>query len=135
MEEGRKIMLSTVIPIQGTFDVAKGRNSLRTHIAVQRWPANFGARASALLTALGDLILSSGQGHLVPVQMFFENNDGTVGIRFNCAIPLHNIASERFQDIVSRLERASDTINVKEDGIRIHIIVCLWMSDANEYVS
>lgn len=125
-------MLSTVVPIQGTFDIAKGRNSLRTHIAVQHWPATFGAHASALLTALGELILSSGQGYLVPVQMFFEEGDEGVGIRFVCAIPMHNIDSNKFQNIISRLERASDTLNIKEDGIRVHITACLWTNSGNE---
>jgi hypothetical protein len=121
-------MLSTVVPIQGTFDIAKGRNSLRTHIAVQHWPATFGAHASALLTALGELILSSGEGYLVPVQMFFEDGDDAAGIRFVCAIPMYNIDSNKFQDIISRLERASDTIDIKEDGVRLHIAVGLWIN-------
>ena len=34
-------MVTTAIPIEGTFDIAKGRSSLRTHIAVHRWPPVF----------------------------------------------------------------------------------------------
>ena len=62
-------MISTTIPIQGTFDIAKGRNSLRAHIAAQRWPPTFGARAAAVVTALGELILNVQGQNLVIVRM------------------------------------------------------------------
>lgn len=51
-------MNSTIVPIQGTYDIAMARNTLRTKIGQQGWPSVMNARASAALTALGEVILA-----------------------------------------------------------------------------
>ncbi len=58
-------MISTVILVHAEFDIARGCKTLRAHIAAQNWKPTVGARATAALTAMGDLILSSSSDELV----------------------------------------------------------------------
>jgi len=109
-------MISTVIPIQGTFDIAKGRNALRTHIAANSWPTHFTVRASALLTALGDLILMSEHGHGVIVRADIVVDGGEPGIRLVCDLELSRVDASRLDHCKSRLNRASDQLELSSSG-------------------
>ena len=120
-------MISTTIPIQGTFDIAKGRNSLRAHIAAQCWSPTFGARAAAALTALGELILFTSHHNLVIVRMTVVDQGDKVGIHFACNIqsPGENLSA--FGEVEDRLDRATDTLELRPlaQSIQVSASICL----------
>ena len=120
-------MISTTIPIQGTFDIAKGRNSLRAHIAAQRWSPTFGARAAAALTALGELILFASRHNLVIVRMTVVDTGDQAGIHFACNIQAPGDNLSAFQEAENRLGRATDSLELREvaQSIQISASVCL----------
>jgi hypothetical protein len=107
-------MISTTIPIQGTFDIAKGRSSLRTHIAVQRWPPTFGARAAAVLTALGELIINAGHHNMVIVRMIVIEDGNDAGVQFSCSIHLPEGEQRAFNESSDRLGRAADDVQIQD---------------------
>ena len=107
-------MISTTIPIQGTFDIAKGRSSLRTHVAAQRWSPTFGARAAAVLTALGELILNAGRHNMVIVRMIIIEDGKDAGVQFSCSIHLPEGEQGVFNDSYDRLGRAADDVQTQE---------------------
>lgn len=114
-------MISTTIPIQGTFDIAKGRNSLRTHVAAQQWPPTFGARAAASLTALGELILQAGKNSLVIVRINIIEDGSSAGVQFECSFPRPTGDLAPFEDAQNRLGRASDQLSIQEIGGNIQV--------------
>lgn len=120
-------MTSTTIPIQSTFDIARGRNSLRTHIAAQRWTPVFGARASAALTALGELILYAEINNVVVVRLRIVEVNGAGGIELMCAVAgdTHN---ERFTEAQTRLRRAVDELEMEDGYNGLQITARLWMN-------
>lgn len=121
------MMASAVLPIEGTFDIARGRNTLRSHITACNWPPMFGARASALLTAIGELILYAGDGHMVVVRLEVIEDGADAGITLSCdlnELPGDNPQVEKARQ---RLVRAADTLDIEGvDGLirvqaRIHV--------------
>lgn len=114
-------MISTTIPIQGTFDIAKGRNSIRAHIAAQRWSPTFGARVAAALTALGELILYTNRNNLVIVRMNVHEEGDTAGIEFVCTVQIPEGDLRAYQDAEARLARATDDLDLRKVAQNIHI--------------
>ena len=106
-------MITTTIPIEGTFDIAKGRSSLRIHIAAQRWPTVFSARVAAALTALGELIIAYGSNRVIIVKAEISNGGTNDGIAFAVNLPLLDIDEPRLCQALSRLERATDTLGIR----------------------
>lgn len=121
--------ITTTIPIQGTFDIAKGRNSLRAHIAAQHWSLTFGARAAAALTALGELILSVNQQNLVIVRINVIQQEDAGGIEFLCQFRVADEDRSRYQEIVQRLLRATDKLEVREVAQMIQIVAAVWLNE------
>ena len=125
-------MISTVIPIQGTFDIAKGRRSIRAHIATQRWTPVFGARAGAALTALGELILHAGVSRIVAVRLYIIDTGDEAGIEFDCQLHPCNIADNgKFEQAQQRLENATDDLYLRVDKgcVQIHAGVRIAMGE------
>jgi hypothetical protein len=106
-------MITTTIPIEGTFDIAKGRSSLRTHIAVQRWPTVFSARVTTALTALGELIMAYGSNRVIIVKAEIINGGNNDGVAFEVNLPLLDIDEPRLCQALARLERATDTLGIR----------------------
>ncbi len=123
-------MRLTTMVIEGTFDIARGRNSLRTHTARQRWPPVFVARATAALTALGELILSSQPEKPVVVQLNIIDRGHDPGVQFTCNIEPFNHTLPRLRKAQENLARATDDLDVHEtaNGIRIsaHMLAERW---------
>jgi len=120
-------MNTTKIDIQGTFDIAKGRNTLRKFIMAQRWSPTFNARASTALTALGELIICSSPEHeMIEVQVYILDTDDDTGIEMNCQIPIlesGNLALETAQD---RLKRAADHLFINNQGRTWQVALQVW---------
>lgn len=113
-------MVTTTIPVEGTFDIARGRLSLRTHIAVYGWPPVFAARASAVLTAIGELILTSRANRVIPVKIEIITEDEDRGIAFDLALPLSAYATQ-WEQALSRVERAADGFDAQETASSMEI--------------
>lgn len=120
-------MGSSVIPIQGTFDVAKGRNSLRTEIARQCWPGTLNVRASATLTALGDLIVHSKPTSSVPVHVDFHLEGPRPGIHICCTMSSYYITQEALARIQNNLNTACDelVISWEDDKVSVDANICI----------
>jgi hypothetical protein len=120
-------MVTTTIPVEGTFDIAKGRSSLRTHIAIHRWPPVFGAHASAALTAIGELILALNSNRIILIKMGVIADGDDQGIVFELALPLLDANIPRLDEALARVERATDDLDIRETAnsvqISAHILV------------
>ena len=117
----------TTIPIEGTFDIAKGRSSLRTHVAVHRWPPQFKARTSAALTAFGELILACSPSRVVIIRLevIAEGNDQ--GIVFDMTLPSPDGDKLRLDQGLARIERAVDRLDIRElpNSMQVTAKVCV----------
>jgi hypothetical protein len=120
-------MTVTTIPIAGTFDIAKGRSSLRTHVAIHRWPPQFNARSSAALTALGELILSCSPSRVVIVRLEVIADGDEQGILLDMTLPLSGGDRLRLEQGLARIERAVDRLDIREfsDSIQLSAQVCV----------
>ena len=118
-------MISTTIPVQGTFDIAKGRNSLRAHIAAQRWSPTFGARAAAALTALGELILNAQGQNLVIVRLNVIDEGEVKGVQFVCNIQIND--ADTYENAAQRLQRAADDLDVREVAQNAQIVASVYV--------
>lgn len=105
--------------VQGTFDIAKGRNLLRKLINDYRWSLTFGAHASAVLTAVGEMILQNQQTQVEPARLTLtplaEGANGcepALEISLRMRQPPPNSAAfvtarERLGSLVSTMEEAA----------------------------
>ena len=118
-------MISTVILIHAEFDIARGCKTLRSHITSLRWQPVVGARATAALTAMGDLILNSHSGELVPVNLTIQNSGSRLGIELGCSFYLPNGETPEVCDGRQRLDRASDEMDFYETSGNIQVIARL----------
>ena len=112
-------LTKTVIPIQGTFDIAQGRNTIRTKINLRRWPIAFHARAATAMTALGEMILMNDQKQVVAVYITFLNGQGRYGVEFTCSLPKSIVEKIQWERKSHNLERAVDTLDLHENGDNI----------------
>lgn len=119
-------MATTTIPVQGTFDIALGRKTLRANIVRQRWHPNFNARASAALTALGELILMGDTSRLVPIIVHILDQGNQHGIEMTCNVNASDIDDDRVDEATSRLERAADELLIDRSHHGIRVTVYIW---------
>lgn len=116
-----------MFPIQGTFDIAIARNTLRRKISGGNWTPTFNARAAAALTALGELILAVHHStNVVLVNLVILEDHHQQGVEFSCDVRLpehHGDLNEPCQ----RLERACDTLETEEVGGHLYVSVKVWM--------
>ena len=120
-------MISTVILVHAEFDIARGCKLLRSYVAAQRWKPVFGARATAAMTALGDLILSSGTNALVPINITVVNAGDHVGIELGCNLYLPGSDRPEILEAKQRLARATSAIDVYETAGNFQITACLYV--------
>jgi hypothetical protein len=118
---------STVIPIQGTFDIAQGRNTIRSKVTLWRWPISFNARAATAMTALGELILFGNVSTVTPVHITFINSETECGIELRCTIPKSVSEADRWDVKADNLVRATDDLDVQESGNQIEIRAWVWL--------
>lgn len=122
-------MISVMIPVEGTFDIARGRNAIRSHIATRHWPVYMNARAATLFTALGDLIACNQYRELVLVQLELEESGPACGIRLSCTVAVdtkkqHN---EQLTIIEGRLRQAADRLEIECGDDEIHVEACIFV--------
>lgn len=113
---------TAVIPIQGTFDIAQARATLRTHLALFRWSPLFTARASTAVTALGELIIAFEHGRVCPVRMQISNAKKP-GIDFICKLHIDKDDDQARTDyLLKHLDTCVDWLDINEiDGmINLH---------------
>jgi len=120
-------MISTVILVHAEFDIARGCKLLREHVAAQNWKPMIGARATAALTALGDLILNSDSSELVPINITINNSGGSAGIELGCNLYLPNSDSPKVHEARQRLERATSAVDIYETAGNFQIMACLYV--------
>lgn len=119
-------MLITTIPIEGTFDIARGRLSLRTHTAIHGWPPVFAARASAVLTAIGELIIASGANRVIPVKMGVVAESEDQGLTFELSLPAQDANSSQWETALARVDRAADSMSTRD--IANNIEISTWIA-------
>lgn len=114
---------STVVFIQGTFDVARARNILRLKIAQQGWTPFYQAKAAAALTALGELILSTQPTLPVLVKISRIDQADAAGIKLSTQLVGSTEKKPiRWEEHTANLKRAAET-SVNEWGDVIDITV------------
>lgn len=118
----------TVIPVHGTFDIARGRVLLRSRIAQQSWPSTLNVRAAALLSALGDLIipLAVMDGGCLSIRADFCSQGPESGIKVSCQLPCDCLDDARMAHIVPHLERASDDLSIERRDHSVFITAYLY---------
>jgi hypothetical protein len=124
-----ELTMTTVIPVQGTFDIAQGRNTLRTKIAMQHWPVTFAfyARATTTLTALGEIILLLDKSRTMCIELKFFGQEPRCGIQLACKVsPMAQTASQ-WEQKVANLARAADELNIYESADHIEIQAYIWL--------
>ena len=118
---------TTVIPIQGTFDIAQGRNAIRTKITLRRWPLSFNARASTAMTALGEMILLSDDSRVTPVQITFIEGKGQEGIELRCRLQSAVSEASRWEAKVDNLSRVADDLAIEDQSDQISVSANVWL--------
>lgn len=116
---------STVALIQGTFDIAQARNTLRIKIAHRGWTPLFNAHASTALTALGELILSLKQAQPIPVKIASVEQPGRCGIELSTRFRLTVEKPPQWDERCRNLEKASAETTFNESGDVIEITTCI----------
>ena len=117
---------STIVPIQGTYDIALARNTLRTKIALQRWPIVFNARAATALTALGELILITGKVQPIPIKIEILGQPSKCGIKLTCRFSLPDKRPIRWEEHKHKLEQAAADTKIQESESEIEITAYVW---------
>ena len=112
------------VPIQGTFDIARGRNVLRNQLAAYHWPPTLWARGAALLTAMGELILSTQTTHAVPLEMAIVTEQREIWMR--CTVSLDNVSSEMLSTLEERIQRAADHADVNRQLNQVCVMAHLY---------
>ena len=121
-------MISTVILVHADFDIARGCKALRSYVAAQSWKPAVAARATAALTAMGDLILNSDSAELVPINLTINNVSKNAGIALICNLYLPDIHTPHILEAVQRLKRATDSLDIYETAGNVQITAHLHVS-------
>jgi len=121
---------SIVLPIQESFDIARGRNSIRTLISLRHWPVTFVARAATGLTALGELLLLTGNSRVIPVRAEILGNDQGSGIVLDCRLDLQATSLPQWEEKLDKLTRAVDELIVEADNA--HVVLKAFVYVAQE---
>jgi hypothetical protein len=120
--------MSMRIPVQGTFDVALARNMLRKKVAERGWLPSFRARAAAALTTLTELVLLSQTPAVLNLNMV-DPGGPNVGIELICEIHWHASREEWLEQARTKLTRAANEMEIKEQGAATLIIARIWLSE------
>ncbi len=121
------VSLFTVVPIQGTFDIAYARNTLRLKIAQQRWSMFVNAHASIALTALGELILLTERAQPVMVNIETIAEPQRYGVRLSSRFDVPGAKPSNWEEKKRNLEQASSEFNLTETEDGVDIIAYIWV--------
>jgi hypothetical protein len=116
-----------IVTVQGTFDIALARNTLRTKIAQQRWPTIFNAHASTALTALGELIILADRTHPVPITIEMLEQSDKGGIKLSSHFRIPDRRPVQWEDQKRNLEQAAADARIQESGNEIEITAYVWI--------
>lgn len=119
--------ISTVVPIQGTFDIALARNALRTRISRLRWPTIFNARAAMALTALGELILHVESSRPIVISIEMLEQSQKCGIRLSCRFALGDKKPLYWDERKQNLKRVSQDTDIQESEGEIEVTTYIWV--------
>jgi hypothetical protein len=118
----------TTVPIQQIFDLAQARSTLRTKIMQQRWPIMFNARASAVITALGELILESRDTRCVVIKIQIISDFDHQGVKLSTSFHVCDEARIHWNARKQNLKIASEDIEIQEAGDRVEITMYVWIN-------
>lgn len=113
---------STVVFIQGTFDVARARNVIRLKIAQQRRTPLYQAKAAAALTALGELILSTEPTLPISVRISDIDQPESTGIKLSTQFRVSEKKPVGWEEYSANLQRAAETI-ISEQGDLVDVTI------------
>jgi len=116
----------TVVPIQQIFDIAQARSTLRTKIVQQRWPIMFNARAAAVLTALGELILEGRDSQCV-VKIEIIANAPRCGVRLHTSFLMIEDSPIQWEQRKLNLRIAAADTNIHEAGHKVEVTTYVWL--------
>jgi hypothetical protein len=116
----------TVVPIQQIFDIAQARSALRTKIVQQRWPIMFNARAAAVLTALGELILEGHDTQCV-VKIEIIANAPRCGVRLHTSFQMTEETPIQWDQRKLNLRIAAADTNIHELGKKVEVTTYVWL--------
>jgi hypothetical protein len=119
------MMATSNLPIEGTFDIARGRNTLRSYVIANNWTPMFGARAAALLTAIGELILYAGGGQMVIVKLNVIEDGDSAGVELACEMKPPSGDNQQYEKARQRLVRASDTLEIDQTPDGLYVRACV----------
>lgn len=117
---------STVVPIQGTFDIAQARSALRLKVAQRRLPTVFNARAAAAVTALGELILALNKSQPVLIKISTVDRGNVCGIELSTRFRIPEGKPPQWDDRKRSLERAATETFFDEDRDDVGITAYIW---------
>jgi hypothetical protein len=125
----------TTIPIQGTFDIALGRRTLREKVLAQGWKPSFNARAAAALTALGELILLASGGKSVPVTLRLVEDADDAGIQLSCQVNPTDVIADSLDQATERLDQATDDLQIEKTARGFRIMAQVRCYESKYYES
>jgi len=124
-------MRSTFIPIQGTFDIAHARASLRVHMAAQHWSTRFCARATIAITALGELIIAAEHGGVATVRVSIH--EGTKpGVELSCVVRLRSSNEHRLEQAIATFDRTVDLLRAEERNGILYITSRMYLEGKSD---
>jgi hypothetical protein len=116
----------TVVPIEQIFDIAQARSTLRAKIVHQRWPVMFNARASAVLTALGELILECRDTQCVAIKIEIIPSPRP-GVKLYTTFRLSEEPPILWHQRLHNLKMAATDTEINDSGGRIEITTHVWI--------
>lgn len=120
------MVTAETVTIQGTFDIAKARNMLRKLVNTWDWPLTFGTSASAVLTALGELILhcqqSQSEATAIAMTVVSVNGETHLEISSSIHVTANNNAVER---AIERVHIITDHAEINHAGAYLTIRLLL----------
>jgi|GEM_PF-5908043 len=125
-------MVLNIIPVQGTFDIARGRQMLRTHTSAQHWPPNQIARVCALLTAIGELIVRAELSYTIPIEVLLGFDHGQRKILMHCSVIFEHISAETLFSLEKSIQRAADQVDITQQLNRVGITAHLYFDSGKE---
>ena len=118
----------TTVPIQQIFDLAQARSTLRTKIMHQRWPIMFNARASAVITALGELILESRDTRCVVIKIEIITDFKQQGVKLSTSFHVSDKTCIQWNNRKQNLNMASADTEIQEVGDKVEITMYVWIN-------
>ncbi|MCU0513727.1 MAG: hypothetical protein MUE40_14300 [Anaerolineae bacterium] len=117
---------SITITIEGTFDIARGRNELRKLVNEQGWSLPFGTRASAILTAMGELVLQC-QPHSDHARIILNvvRQGAVPHLEMVCRCRLTGQPSGAFDQARERLQSSAPEVKIDHSETALHLRLLL----------